>query len=225
MDNLRRLQEANPHLKIHSVKEPEFHRYGHVIQENTEALCAAAETLPFPEKGSRYVAATPELDNHPDAVRLRQLYCGGLDEQFGLCWGHSHQLNALEWHTCNEFNIAVRELVLLLAKREDLDEDGRLNADKVVAFYLAPGEMIEVYSDTLHYCPCEVTDKGFRCIVGLQRGTNLPIGTEQMVNKLWASNKWLLSHENNTDLIQRGAFPSIYGENWMVHPCDTDNVV
>lgn len=127
-----------------------------------------------------------ELDEIPAAARLREIYCGGLDEQISLCWGHSNQLNALEWHTCNEFNIAVRELVLLLAKREDLDEDGRLNADKVQAFYLAQGEMIEVYSDTLHFCPCEVTGSGFCCIVGLQRGTNLPIAPEQKVNRLWA---------------------------------------
>ena len=152
------------------------------------------------------------------AAKLREDHCGGLDEQIGLCWGHSNQLNALEWHTCNEFNIAVRELVLLLAKREDLDEDGRLNADKVQAFYLAQGEMIEVYSDTLHFCPCEVTGSGFSCIVGLQRGTNLPIAPEQKVNKLWAANKWLLGHEANTGLIERGAFPGIYGENWKINP-------
>lgn len=102
--------------------------------------------------------------------------------------------------------------------REDLDEDGRLNADKVQAFYLAQGEMIEVYSDTLHFCPCEVTGSGFSCIVGLQRGTNLPIAPEQKVNKLWAANKWLLGHEANTGLIERGAFPGIYGENWKINP-------
>ena len=59
---------------------------------------------------------SPELDEIPAAAKLRETHCGGLDEQIGLCWGHSNQLNALEWHTCNEFNIAVRELVLLLAK-------------------------------------------------------------------------------------------------------------
>ena len=193
MDNLQKLQAANPHIQIHTIHEAAFRRYGSVIQEDTSPFCAAAE-------------------------QLRETHCGGLDEQIGLCWGHSNQLNALEWHTCNEFNIAVRELVLLLAKREDLDEDGRLNADKVQAFYLAQGEMIEVYSDTLHFCPCEVTGSGFSCIVGLQRGTNLPIAPEQKVNKLWAANKWLLGHEANTGLIERGAFPGIYGENWKINP-------
>ena len=123
MDNLQKLQAANPHIAIHTIHEAAFRRYGSVIQEDTSAFCAAAETIPFPETGSKYVASTPELDEIPAAARVREIYCGGLDEQIGLCWGHSNQLNALEWHTCNEFNIAVRELVLLLAKREDLDED------------------------------------------------------------------------------------------------------
>ena len=218
MDRLEKLRQANPHILIHSIHEPAFRHYGRVIDWDTAGFCAAAETLPFPETGSRYVAATPELDEIPEAARLREVLCGGLDEQVGLCWGHSNRLNALEWHTCNEFNVAVRELVLLLAKREDLDGDGRLDAAKVRAFYLAQGEMIEVYSDTLHFCPCEVTKAGFSCIVGLQRGTNLPIAPERKVDKLWAANKWLIGHEANGSLIERGAFPGIYGENWEIHP-------
>ncbi len=218
MDRLEKLRQANPHILIHSIHEPAFRHYGRVIDWDTAGFCAAAETLPFPETGSRYVAATPELDEIPEAARLREVLCGGLDEQVGLCWGHSNRLGALEWHTCNEFNVAVRELVLLLAKREDLDGDGRLDAAKVRAFYLAQGEMIEVYSDTLHFCPCEVTKAGFSCIVGLQRGTNLPIAPERKVDKLWAANKWLIGHEANGSLIERGAFPGIYGENWEIHP-------
>lgn len=219
MDKLQALRLANPQIPIYSVRDSEFRRYGRVIEEDTAALCAAALSQPFPEEGSRYTAAVPELDDLPEAQLLRDKYCGRLDEQIGLCWGHSNRLNALEWHTCNEFNIAVRELVLLLAKREDLDADGRLDAAKVRAFYLAQGEMIEVYADTLHFCPCEVTKDGFCCIVGLQRGTNLPLdGGQEKSPCLWAANKWLLAHEENASLIERGAFPGIYGENWEIHP-------
>ena len=219
MDKLPALRLANPRIPIYSVRDPEFRRYGRVIEEDTAALCAAAATLPFPEEGRRDVAAVTELDSLPEAQLLRERYCGQLDEQIGLCWGHSNRLNALEWHTCSEFNIAVRELVLLLAKREDLDDDGRLDARKVQAFYLARGEMIEVYADTLHFCPCEVTKDGFSCIVGLQRGTNLPLdGSKEKSPCLWATNKWLLGHEDNAPLIARGAFPGIYGENWEIHP-------
>lgn len=219
MDNLCALREANPHIPIYTVHDPLFQRYGAVIREDTAPFCAAAETLPSPDTGSRYLASVPELEALPETAAFRQRYCGQLDEQLGLCWGHSNRLDALEWHTCNEFNIAVRELVLLLAKREDLDGDCRLDSGKVRAFYLAPGEMIEVYSDTLHFCPCEVTKAGFRCIVGLQRGTNLPLDPRQeKAGYLWAANKWLLCHEDNQALIDRGAFAGIYGENWEIHP-------
>jgi hypothetical protein len=214
---LEALQKANPHIQIHSVHEAVFASYGRFIEEDTTEICAAAEKLPFPEEGSRYVAAEDSLEATEFAKRLREEYCGQLDEQVGICYGHSNRLNALEWHTCNEFNVAVRPLVLLLAKRGDMDEKGRLDAAKVKAFYLAQGEMIEVYSDTLHFCPCEVTTDGFSSIVGLQRDTNLPL-QDRKQELLWARNKWLIAHEDNAPLVARGAVPGIYGENWTIYP-------
>lgn len=213
---LEALQKANPQIQIHSVHEAVFASYGRVIEEDTTEICAAAEKLPFPQEGSRYVAAEESLEKTEFAKRLREEYCGQLDEQVGICYGHSNRLNALEWHTCNEFNVAVRPLVLLLAKRGDM-ENGRLDANKVKAFYLAQGEMIEVYSDTLHFCPCEITTEGFSCIVGLQRDTNLPL-QDRKQELLWARNKWLVAHEDNAPLVARGAVPGIYGENWTIHP-------
>ena len=214
---LEALQKANPHIQIHSVHEAVFASYGRFIEEDTTENCAAAEKLPFPEEGSRYMAAEASLEATEFAKRLREEYCGQLDEQVGICYGHSNRLNALEWHTCNEFNVAVRPLVLLLAKRGDMDEKGRLDAAKVKAFYLAQGEMIEVYSDTLHFCPCEVTTDGFSSIVGLQRDTNLPL-QDRKQELLWARNKWLIAHEDNAPLVVRGAVPGIYGENWTIYP-------
>lgn len=213
---LEALQKANPQIQIHSVHEAVFASYGRVIEEDTTEICAAAEKLPFPQEGSRYVAAEESLEKTEFAKRLREEYCGQLDEQVGICYGHSNRLNALEWHTCNEFNVAVRPLVLLLAKRGDM-VSGRLDANKVKAFYLAQGEMIEVYSDTLHFCPCEITTEGFSCIVGLQRDTNLPL-QDRKQELLWARNKWLVAHEDNAPLVARGAVPGIYGENWTIHP-------
>ena len=214
---LEALQKTNPHIQIHSVHEAVFASYGRFIEEDTTEICAAAEKLPFPEEGSRYMAAEASLEATEFAKRLREEYCGQLDEQVGICYGHSNRLNALEWHTCNEFNVAVRPLVLLLAKRGDMDEKGRLDAAKVKAFYLAQGEMIEVYSDTLHFCPCEVTTDGFSSIVGLQRDTNLPL-QDRKQELLWARNKWLIAHEDNAPLVARGAVPGIYGENWTIYP-------
>lgn len=212
------LKAANPHIPIHRIHDEAFRAYGRVIDADTAAICAAAEAaVAFPGEGSQYFASVPELEALPELATMQEAYCGQLDEQWGLCLGHSQQMNALEWHTCNEFNIAVRDLVLLLAKRSDLDENLCLDAAKVQAFYLARGEMVEVFSDTLHFCPCEVTKEGFSCIVGLQRGTNLPLENRKQ-GLLWAKNKWLLAHRDNTSLVQRGGYPGIYGENWVIHP-------
>ena len=214
MDNLRKLREANPHIRIHTVHEAAFRRYGSVIQEDTSALCAAAETLPFPEEGSKYVASTPELDEIPAAARLRETHCGGLDEQIGLCWGHSHQLNALEWHTCSEVNIAIEDLILLLGDRRDIDGDNRYDSSRIKAFRLRRGEAIEVYATTLHFCPIETKPEGFGCVVGLLKGTNTPLEEPCDDPLLFCTNKWLMAHEDNAALIARGAVAGIYGENY-----------
>ena len=217
MDKLTALRIANPHIHIYSVRDEAFRSYGRVIDADTAVFCKTAEAaVEFPAEGSKYLASLPQLEALPETAALNEAYCGQLDEQWGLCLGHSNQLNALEWHTCNEFNIAVRELVLLLAKRSDVDENNRLDANKIKAFYLAQGEMVEVFADTLHFCPCEVTKNGFSCIVGLQRGTNHPLENRKQ-GLLWAKNKWLLAHEANTSLVQRGGYPGIYGENWVIH--------
>lgn len=218
MTELDALRRANPHIRIHSVNDTEFARYGSVIKTDASALVGIAAAVELPSEGSRYTAALPELDGSAAAADFRARFCGGLDEQLGLCWGHSDRLNALEWHTCSEFNIAVRPLVLLLAKRADIGGDGRLDSARVKAFYLAEGEMIEVYSDTLHFCPCEVTPAGFSCIVALQRGTNLPLEADSArVGGLWAKNKWLIAHEDNAALLAKGAVAGIYGENWKIN--------
>lgn len=216
MNNLEALRAANPQMKIASVEDGAFQNYGSVIALDAQNWIAAAQTVEFPETGCRYVASLEALENIPEAADFRREHCGGLDEQFGLCWGHNSRLNALEWHTCNEFNIAVRDLVLLLAKRADLDADGRLDSGRVKAFYLPRGTCVEIYADTLHYTPCQVTADGFSCIVGLQRGTNLPLKERQ--GKLWAANKWLLAHEKNSALTEKGAVPGIYGENHRIQP-------
>lgn len=220
MDKLTALRLANPHIHIYSVHDEAFKAYGRVIDADTAVFSKTAEAaVAFPAEGSQYMASLPQLEALPETAALNEAYCGQLDEQWGLCLGHSNQLNALEWHTCNEFNIAVRELVLLLAKRSDMDENNRLDANKIKAFYLAQGEMVEVFADTLHFCPCEVTKNGFSCIVGLQRGTNHPL-EDRKQGLLWAKNKWLLAHKANTSLVQRGGYPGIYGENWVIHPVE-----
>ena len=219
MNRLEELRALNPSLKIYSVEDPEFLRYGRVIDEDTSEMCEMVlKTAEMPEKGARYVPALESIDTMDKGDEYRMKYAGQLDEQWGLCWGFNSSMNALEWHTCNEFNIGVTDLVLLLAKRGDI-ADGKLDSSLVKAFYLPKGVMVEVYSDSLHFTPCMAGEEGFSCVVGLQRGTNTAV--EDVPGKdplLTAKNKWLICHESLEGMIARGVVPGIYGENWVVNP-------
>lgn len=222
MSRLEELRKKNPHIAIYSVLDDEFKPYGAVIDADVAAISEMTKkAAPMPEQGSRYVTALKEIDEMPEAQEYRELYCGQMDEQWGLCWGHNSFMNGLEWHTCDEFNIGVSDLVLLLAKRGDLDKDGRLDANLVKAFYVPEGVMIQVYSDSMHLAPCEVSKDGFWCIVGLQRGTNERLDPDMKHEpKCIAKNKWLIAHEDNKGMVERGLFAGIYGENWEIKTID-----
>ena len=203
-------------MKIYRVTDPEFARFGRVLNMDTAAIVAAGDTIPMPEEGSAYEPSRPEFEPLPIADEIRKTIFGDLDTQVGYCWGHSHQLNALEWHTCSELNVAVRDLILLLGDRRDLEPGNRLDSAKVMAFRLNRGEAIEVYATTLHFCPIEVEASGFGCVVGLLKGTNTPLAAPTDDPYLFRNNKWLIAHEENAGLIARGVVPGIYGENYTL---------
>ncbi len=216
MTKLDELKAKNPSLAFYSVNDPEFARYGCVIRHDFTALMEAAKALPFPTEGSQYMPSVESFE----ALTETAVYCkndlfGELPVQLGNCWGYNSQLNALEWHKNSEINVATTALVLLLAKLDDV-ADGKLDAAKVKAFYLAQGEAVEVYADSLHYCPCQVSDDGFNCVVVLPKDTNTNLENKPADPLLFRKNKWIFCHEDNAELKAKGVVPAIFGENYIV---------
>ena len=206
-------------MKILSVQSAEFKPYGKVIDGledmNREILSALAET-PQPEAVG-YVPEEPKLQCLPAAQLASDHLFGGMPVQLGWCNGHNTKLNCLEYHRDSEFNLGTEDFILLLAKQDEIDENGCLDTAKVKAFRVPAGTLVEVYATTLHYAPCHTDPaKGFRVLVALPKGTN----TEKpaMENKssedkyLWARNKWLLAHASSDEAAQ-GAPVALYGEN------------
>lgn len=218
---LEHLRTLNPSLPLYSVQDAAFRDYGRVIGFPAENLIAACEKAAvLPESGSRYVPDLPELEAlTEDFARVQRELRGEGPCQIGCCWGHSSRLNCLEYHRSSEHNIAVTDMVLLLARQQDM-EGNDLPAGKVTAFYVPKGTTIEVYATTLHFCPCQVSDEGFICIVVLPRGTNHPLTQPQMHTGegrlLWARDKWLIAHPENESVIARGAYPGLHGENYTI---------
>ena len=204
-------------MNILSVLDPAFQNYGQVItgydcKPLLETLEAAT---PLPE-AVEYVPLQKELMELPVARELAAGVYGGMPIQLGWCNGHNTKLNCLEYHRDSELNLGSRDFILLVAKREDM-EDGRLDTAKVQAFHCPAGVLVEVYATTLHYSPCHADPaKGFRVMVALPAGTNtdfrLPGAPNPLDRQLWARNKWLIAHPDSAPAA-KGAVIGLTGEN------------
>ena len=206
-------------MKILSVFDPEFKPYGKVVT-GMEQTCAeilkALESTPLPE-GVGYVPTEPILQELPAAKEVSENLYGGMPVQLGWCNGHNTKLNCLEYHRDSEFNLGTQDFILLIAKMEDIGDDGKLDTAKVKAFRAPAGTLVECYATTLHYAPCHTDPaKGFRVLVALPKGTNTdkphitPMTPEDQL--LWACNKWLLAHPDSSEASE-GAAVRLEGEN------------
>ena len=213
---LEKLKALNPALRFHSIHDEAFKKYGRVLDNlPVGEVSGILSRIPMPEEGSRYIAEVPELMATRDARIIERAFFGENPCEIGVCYGYSSQMNALEWHKCSELNVAVTDLVLILGDERDIGGK-EYDASKIEAFYVEKGAVIEVYATTLHFCPCQVSDDGFICLVGLTKGTNLPLEEEAAEALLFRKNKWLICHEANQGLIDKGVYPGIHGENYTV---------
>lgn len=209
-------------MKILSVYDKEFARYGHVITgyDLSELLETLDRISPLPE-GTEYVPGNPVLEALPIAKQLADNEYGGMPIQIGWCNGHNTKMNCLEYHRDSEVNLGTKDFILLLAKIDDL-EDGKLDSAKVKAFFCPAGVPVEVFGTTLHYAPCSAAKgEGFKVLVVLPKGTNgpkpdiTPLNDEDRL--LWACNKWLLAHRDSNEAAA-GAVVAIEGENVDIAP-------
>jgi len=203
-------------LKIYRVTDKEFALYGNVLDIDTVDIVKEAEKVHMPTTGLVYVPSKEEFEKlHIMSIVKNEIF-GGMSTQLGYCWGYNDTLNALEWHKCSEINIAVTDLILLLGDVRDIEEGNRYNSDKVKAFKVLKGEAIEMYATTLHYCPIQISKSGFGCVVGLLKETNTDIDSQPDDKIIFRKNKWIIAHQDNTELIKEGVFGGIYGENYKI---------
>ncbi|MGO5137333.1 DUF4867 family protein (plasmid) [Clostridium butyricum] len=203
-------------MEIKKVNDLEFKKYGQVLKNyNCEEIIEKMQKMPLP-LDVIYEPSVKDLEESEIFKELMEREFGGLPIQIGYCNGNNNMLNAVEYHRSSEINIAVTDLILLLGWQPDINEDHTYDTSKIEAFLVPAGTIIEVFSTTLHYAPCNADNNGFRCVVVLPKDTNMPL--EYNVKKngedalLFAKNKWLIGHKD-TDLGKQGAFIGLYGDN------------
>lgn len=220
---LEKLRVKNPHIHIHSVFDPEFQRFGEVL--DVSEFVPLIEYLDMhtsvPAVGNEYVPHLTDLEVVVSGSSVIHNAFGLVPLEYGYVNGNNSKLNALEFHKSSEINVCVTPLVLLLASIHDI-ENSAIHSSKVRAFYIPENTAIEVYSTTLHFSPCKVVDSGFKCAVILPYGTNMEFirakGNQGKYSEfLFKTNKWLLNHPENTRMVELNAINAILGENIEIY--------
>lgn len=212
---LNKLKELNSDIKIYSIHDDEFKKYGKVLDFNADEFVKTCKEMKLPESGSYYQASVEKLEKLTTANKLCEMLFGGCETQIGICHGYNDTMNALEYHKSAEINIAVTPLVLILGLSYEM-QNNEYDSSKAVAFYLEEGETVEVYGTSLHYCPCQVSDSGFSSVVVLPKNTNTPLERQTTDRLLFMKNKWLICHNGCQSLINDGVYQGIYGMNYMI---------
>ena len=205
-------------MTVRKVTDPAFKAYGRIITGyDFSGLLKAMEQTPLPEDVI-YIPSLPEMEALPAAKELENGIYGQMPIQIGCCNGHNKKLNAVDYHRDSEVDIAVDDLILILGKQQDIEEDHTYDTSRMEAFLVPAGTAVEVYATTLHYAPCHVKDEGFRCVIVLPRDTNLdmePVEVKDPEDRLlFARNKWLIGHAQGG--LPEGAFIGLKGENLSV---------
>ena len=208
---------------MQSVHDDAFRMFGEVVEgyDFTDLVRTLNVTTPLPNDGVIYVPSDEALETLPVFRQLQERLYGGLPIQLGYCNGTNAALNCLEYHRGSELNVAAEDVVLLVAHRAELDNEFRMNTNRVQAFVVPAGEAVLLYETTMHYAPARA-DGSFRVAIGLPKGTNLAVPDIVAANDedrlLSACNKWLIAHADASE-AEDGAWVGLTGPNIVL----TDN--
>ena len=205
-------------MKLYGIRDSEFRPNGRIIDgyDFSELITVLKTTTPCPDDETVYVASDKKLESLDAAKVLGANIYGRMPIEIGYCNGHNTKLNALEYHRDSEVNIAADDVILLLAKKEEVNDDYSLDTSRVKAFLVPAGTAVEIYATTLHYAPCQAKNNGFRVAVVLPRGTNEVLSTKTSTlspeDKLLTHvNKWLIAHIEGG--CPEGSFIGLTGKN------------
>ena len=202
------------------VTDKEFAVYGRVLDVDVNEFVDVMKDVPVVSEGTMYEPSVGAFEALPLAKTLEQESFGFLPIEFGHCSGYNNKLNALEYHRSSEIDIAATDLILLVGRQQDIDVSSyTYDTARVEAFFVPAGTAVELYATTLHFAPCSVDGKEFRCGVVLPKGTNEPLpekgGGHGENALLFAINKWLIAREES-GLQKDKAWIGLVGENIQI---------
>jgi hypothetical protein len=216
--SIQTLQQLNPAIKIHMTYSNAFKPYGRRIEivETDDLYQYGLDHIVIPNEGNKYIASMPELEKLGAVKRIQDCIYGQMPIEAGVCAGQNTLLTGIEYHQGSETIVGITDCVLILGKQQDM-VDYTYETSLVEYFYLKAGETVELYSTTLHYTPCKVTNSGFATICILPQGTNTACAPSNNP-LLTKTNKFFIAHPSQKEKIAAGAVAGLIGSMPEIKP-------
>lgn len=223
MTKLEDFRKANPDLNILDASDPSFAEFGVKYDYPLDEIESVMSKVAMPVEGSSYLQKIPELEATATIKAIGRDVFAGMPIDAGATIGHSDNFSAFEYHQCSELNIMLDDVLMVLAKRQVLDQKGEINPQEDgKLFYVPKGSIIELYNTTLHYAPIQITKAGYKVIVVVLHGTNspLPEGFKSDNPRVVKQGKFQVVHPVRKDKIAQGYQVALSGDLLETNPLD-----
>jgi hypothetical protein len=213
MITLDDIQAVNPNTRFFSIDDPRFRLFGRVVDEYdfTELISYAIKTCK-PGDAVTYEGSVSEMESFSIKQQFEKDFYGEMKCQIGWCHGRNNKMNAMEWHKGSELLVAATDLMLILGKIYDI-ENNTYDSSLAEVCFVPQGTAVEIYGTTMHFAPLNIHEDGFVSLIILPGGTNTPL--EESSHKdplLFQKNKWIIAHESSKP-ASNGAHVGIKGGN------------
>ena len=224
MSLIDKLRRTNKGIEIFSIHDSIFSLYGEILDSRPyEELIKLIDKETIILDHNVYQSDVPAFHEEM-AVCAASRYFGTKQIQFGYCNGVNKTMNGMEYHKSPEITVAVYDIMLFLALKNDLD-DYVLDSREAKVFFAEKGSVFALYPSVLHLSPCCVHPSGFKAGIILPLGTNCELeGVEKGCSGedrfLFKTNKWMLAHPQREALLAQGAVASLKGHNRELQPVE-----
>jgi len=240
MNILEQLRDKNKNRVIYSIDDGVFGMYGRkleIIMDESIKEYMLNEAK-FPKVGNTYVGSDKKLETFPLKNWVENNIYAGVPVQIGYCNGHISNINGFEFHQCSEVFVAITDCLLaLISPHKPVGSVKPYNIDECHLFFIPEGTVLELYPLVGHFSPMRVHEEGYKTMIILTKGTNesLDLSVQEkkderqeedhsnqiesvnynmeLKQKPFAINKWLYVHSDRMDLVEKGAYLHVYGDN------------
>ena len=229
--HLEKLREKNPGLTIHTVDETLFSDYARIVTSPVfSSLSDYIDKNTVVTERNVYVADIPELHTAETDAAL-SVFFGGMKVQIGYCNGCNFSMNGVEYHKSPELTIAITDCLMWWTNPKYLVDFNHVDSSASDLFFIPAGCSFLLNPSVLHLAPCRVDSNGYKTVIILPFGTNMPIedslkqsfraSGDPEASILHMTNKYMITHKDWEPLVKQNVHIGLTGQNRSVRPIDS----